>query len=554
MAEQIKRMRKNRIEIWLVIVLFFAQVIGVKAQGDNKLRIENYQAEEGILSVYVQKSGEETPETGNVTVEIENTQLPVLSVEQVRIAEEPVTYYCLVDVSGSMGQARISSVKEMLQQLIGRMKDGDNMVIATIADNLDVSDYLSDKEQLSALVEQIEGTMQDTNLYYAIQNAMQSLTSRQEVNKKRCMIIFSDGADEQANGITKDEALKTVEEADIPIYTVAMLKQNAGDAQLEAAKILGNFARISAGGLHLVPTLEGYGYDEVIERIHSAMDSTSYRIVCELKDIQLTGSTVEIRTTWRLEDGSEGIDREEVFANTLADYIVYTPQEIEIPEQEEAEPESESANEDHAEDLSSDETEGSEGSEENDGNAEEGNSMVLIVSLLIAAVVVFAVVIVLLIVNKKKKRRAQEAETHERQESAEPIQREAAPERIQNIQPSAPMPVAPPPAAPRPEKIPEKYVRLIRLGVKTDVVIDMNVAGPCTIGHSPVKSNYVIADDKSVSSRHCSLIYKNKHIYIKDEGSSNGTYVNGVAICGEYMLNEDDVVSIGNYKYRLVWK
>ncbi|MCM1537743.1 MAG: VWA domain-containing protein [bacterium] len=547
-----KRVRKNGIEIWLVIVLFFAQVIGAKAQGDNKLRIENYQAEEGILSVYVQKSGEETPDAGNVAVEIGNIQLPVLDVEQVRIAEEPVTYYCLVDVSGSMGQARIDSVKEMLQQLIGRMKDGDNMVIATIADNLDVSDYLSGKEQLSALVEQIEGTMQDTNLYYAIQNAVQSLTSRQEVNRKRCMIIFSDGADEQANGITKDEALKTVEEADIPIYTVAMLKQNASDAQLEAAKILGNFARISAGGLHLVPALEGYGYDEIMERIHSAMDSTSYRIVCELKDVPLTGSTVEIRTIWRLEDGSEGIDREEVFANTLADFIVYTPQEIEIPEQEETEPES--ADEEYAEDVSGGETEGAEESEENGGNAEEGNSMVLIVSLLIAAVVVFAVVIVLLIVNKKKKRRAQEAEMHKRQESAESVQREAAPERVQNIQPSAPMPAAPPPVIPEPEKMPEKYVRLIRLGVKTNVVIDMNVAGPCMIGHSSAKSNYVITDDKSVSSRHCSLIYKNKHIYIKDEGSSNGTYVNGVAICGEYMLNEDDVVSIGNYKYRLVWK
>lgn len=60
--------------------------------------------------------------------------------------------------------------------------------------------------------------------------------------------------------------------------------------------------------------------------------------------------------------------------------------------------------------------------------------------------------------------------------------------------------------------------------------------------------NDVIIDNK-LASRHHALIQKIKDAYfIKDEESTNGTFVNGVKIpAGKYVkLNKDDKITIGN--------
>jgi len=53
-----------------------------------------------------------------------------------------------------------------------------------------------------------------------------------------------------------------------------------------------------------------------------------------------------------------------------------------------------------------------------------------------------------------------------------------------------------------------------------------------------------------VSRIHCSLICEDKRVRIKDLGSSNGTYVNGVRI-SEAALSPGDVIQIGPVKFVL---
>ncbi len=60
--------------------------------------------------------------------------------------------------------------------------------------------------------------------------------------------------------------------------------------------------------------------------------------------------------------------------------------------------------------------------------------------------------------------------------------------------------------------------------------------------------NDVVVDNK-LASRHHAMIQKIKNAYfIKDEDSTNGTFVNGVRIpAGKYVkLNRDDRITIGN--------
>src|SRR5437868_5271708 len=56
----------------------------------------------------------------------------------------------------------------------------------------------------------------------------------------------------------------------------------------------------------------------------------------------------------------------------------------------------------------------------------------------------------------------------------------------------------------------------------------------------------IVIPDPTVSKAHATLII-NGHAYsIRDENSSNGTFINGNRIRGTYVLNENDIVKVGN--------
>ena len=55
--------------------------------------------------------------------------------------------------------------------------------------------------------------------------------------------------------------------------------------------------------------------------------------------------------------------------------------------------------------------------------------------------------------------------------------------------------------------------------------------------------------DRSVSRQHASLLRTSKGVYIRDEGSSLGTYVNGLKINSVQKLINKDIIQIGKNNY-----
>lgn len=91
------------------------------------------------------------------------------------------------------------------------------------------------------------------------------------------------------------------------------------------------------------------------------------------------------------------------------------------------------------------------------------------------------------------------------------------------------------------------------------VVIDGTMAGASyqvpssgfTIGRH--RSNTVRFSDRSVSRRHASIIHTRRGVYIRDEGSTLGTYVNGEKIFGPTRLEDGDTIRIG-YENKLQYR
>ncbi len=55
-----------------------------------------------------------------------------------------------------------------------------------------------------------------------------------------------------------------------------------------------------------------------------------------------------------------------------------------------------------------------------------------------------------------------------------------------------------------------------------------------------------------VSRRHCSLKIDNKKLVIADEGSRNGTFVNGNQIHGPYVASAGDLLRVGRLQFEIV--
>lgn len=72
-----------------------------------------------------------------------------------------------------------------------------------------------------------------------------------------------------------------------------------------------------------------------------------------------------------------------------------------------------------------------------------------------------------------------------------------------------------------------------------------------TIGRS--SDNDVVLSDNYVGRHHCQIVHHDDGSYmLTDLNSTNGTYVNGIRVYGEVILNPSDIVRIGNAT--LPWK
>ncbi len=65
-----------------------------------------------------------------------------------------------------------------------------------------------------------------------------------------------------------------------------------------------------------------------------------------------------------------------------------------------------------------------------------------------------------------------------------------------------------------------------------------------TVGRNPQSDIFI--NDSNVSKNHAEIIIDNNITLIRDVGSTNGTYVNGVRINGNYTLQTHDILKIGN--------
>ncbi|HAG68638.1 MAG TPA: hypothetical protein DCL38_01535, partial [Lachnospiraceae bacterium] len=496
--------------------------------------------EDGKLKIYMNHNQGASffPETDELKVMFGAQEMETEKLERLEDTDEPISYQCMVDVSGSMSQDRIDAAADMISSL-GRLKrEGDNLAIAIMADELTESPFMTDPEEIEALADTIQRTREDTNLYYALVEELKKLKTDGDVHRKRCLIIFSDGADDNVQGITREEAVKMTEESHIPIFTVALLKDGHGTADEESAKILGSFARLSNGGEHFAPAL-GNGSNETIPGAITERLQKSFILTESLKDIKVSGGEIVLKVTVHAEDGQSA------------------SAELKLPEGDVKiiQKEIETANPTEApEPTEEPEPEPTEEPGQPDSLRILGMPAALFAVLVIFLLILIAAVIA--IIRTREDRRAMEES--EPVSDAGPVTAADDSSPTIGVMQEEPSFNSPTQGFTEPEKESKPSFKikaeLTRIGKQENESFKAVISDRFTIGRSASKTKLSFPEDTALSSVHCSLFIRDKKLFIKDENSTNGTFVNGVPISGQYELNQDDTILIGSYEYRISWK
>lgn len=84
-----------------------------------------------------------------------------------------------------------------------------------------------------------------------------------------------------------------------------------------------------------------------------------------------------------------------------------------------------------------------------------------------------------------------------------------------------------------------------------DLIFPINDTGVTSLGRSS-RSDVVLKSDDYVSGDHARITRHGGLLYVEDNGSTNGTYVNGRKTVGATPLRSGDTVRVGSTTFRFV--
>lgn len=537
-------------------------------QSESPLQIylESYTSDGGELILYLNSNqgAEWKPSQENFSVSLGTEVLQVTGSRTVAEAETPVTILFLADVSGSLDNRRMEDMKTVINSITEKLREQDKVCIIAMGDELRSSGFLTDKEEIQAQTDMLAVLKEDTNLYQGIDKSLKLLQAEGTAGEKKCLIVLSDGAEYNSYGITREEVNTAIQDSCIPVYTVGMPKNTTSQSRLDNVKVLGSFARISAGGIHYVPALEGTDFVSAADSIWDNIMAGQV-VTADVSGCSPMGREIYLQVSAGTEDSGLVYTGITVVDSNI---ITETPGTGADADTDQEDADSETAQAETEADTDADQEDAdSEATQTETTAGGTGKSTVP----LFAGIAVLAVILIgflLLVLGRKKKNRQMSEEKPAYPESGVPenVGQTEDVGRTEDAREDAGSMDAAGAETGRtegfgPERTPMERghvapglpIQLIRMGIGETLTYSLTVTGSLSMGRDSQAADFTIPEDRGLSSRHCVFRYEERNLFLEDAGSTNGTYVNGVPIKTPMRLNRDDVLLIGSYEYRIYW-
>ena len=381
--------------------------------------------------------------------------------------------------------------------------------------------FTGNKETLNAKIDEIQTLSEDTNLYYAINHALDVLETSEQALSRKCLVVLSDGKDDQLSGITEKEVSEKIETVNIPICTVAV--RGTDKTAVENAKIMGSFARMSPGGVHMIFGTDGVDATVVADNVTGVAENIVV-LKADISGYEANGTENYLQVEVNVPEVGSAADGYNVKSVFISSAVT----------QPEAENESVS-------------TTGQESAEQEQLTEEPKDTKTMVMAGVLVCVIVAIVMSLILGKKKKEVKNEQSNEKVEKKEESKTVQpqEQECPktEALRSLEEE--------------EKdvliVPSIDVQLTRVGVIENETITATIKGSLVIGRKKELCDLAFEQDSQLSSKHCRFIYQGEDILLEDLGSLNGTLVNGVPVKEPYPLKKDDKIYIGSMEWRIYW-
>lgn len=236
-----------RVLAFLWVLLFACGGLTVHAAPVTSLNAEQAYVNASEVQLYLY--GLDSEGTPQAPEELENDQVRVmlgdetLKTQYFGLTTAPVTYFYLLDISNSISEEMFAAVKSTVLQQAANLRAGDQIVVFTFGEDITLlAAETSTYDQLQAALDPVRPDNKKTRLYDAIARAVEySSTHFTQLNPRKVAYVFTDGEDVYDGGTTKDEVRAKLSEEGMALYAFCT---STNEAYIDS---LGELARASGG-------------------------------------------------------------------------------------------------------------------------------------------------------------------------------------------------------------------------------------------------------------------------------------------------------------------
>lgn len=459
--------------------------------------------------------------SGKVTTasaKVGQTACEEVTIKPVSSEDIQVKTLFIIDTSQSIPVVQRELFVTFLETMIDEKAENDSFAIATYGKTLNLAcDYTTDRWELIKALENLEFKKQYTYLYDIVNSAVNTINEEKTESEYHRIILFTDGAENSKDGITKEELYLKLQDTPYEIDTIgSTIKSNQ-----EELKELYALSRLTGG--KQFPFTKDADVKAMTAELGKISDC--YQVTVTPPSVFLDGSIRNIAITLNSGETINADIRMPIISEKLSN-------ELKKQEAEEAE---EKARKEEEEKKKT----------ELEKQKQEKKEKVQMIIVIAAGVCGLAAVIVLIVVavklnSSKKQKKDKYADfklpddinldgTQILAACEEPIDFDATQVLVSQMK--------------------VHRVRLTDLA-DTKRIFEKPLNRPVVIGRSKEQSDIVVDYDKSVSGKHCLMEESRGAVFLKDLNSSNHTYLNGTMVTDAVKIKGGDTIKVGKTTFK----
>ena len=445
---------------------------------------------------------------------------------------EGIAGVLLVDISKSMKPAQFEKMREALLAWVDAMTEKDRTAVMTFGTEIhQVLNFSADKAALKDAIVRLKPTDANTQLHRGLVEAM-AIKNRMDpdIPLRRVIITLSDGRDDYAAGLRREEVLAAMQADRIPLYAIGFSPPPATPQKEADLKKLGEFARASGGTLLKAGNTS---FSEMIAQLRERVQQVQIaQMICDTCEADNALYRLQINLAAGQRAFTDGLDIrlirvpgvEPVITPVLPEPTI-SPESL-VPPEPTISPESPVPPEPTI--------------------PPKPQDPLALWPYLAGGGLALLVLITGLVLWHRRKKTAEIGPPGDDNTPDNGIPEE------KEMPPAIQSPPSENDTRADQQIVPGLRLRLTPIGVHPSFsACEVVLVDSLVLGRVSSQCAVYIPGDEKISRQHCELTRKDETLLVRDLDTTNGTRVNGVQIYGVRRLESDDILLLGRTELRI---